>query len=387
MKKLVGFVLFTSLMMLAACGESNDGLSMNEVLDQSIKATGGLNSYTADMKIDTEMMGMEVSIEAAGNITHDPDALYLDMAMGMTGFTMDLEVYAVDEEIYMSMFGEWLIMEEEDLGLESFDQLTAEELEKLKNFEEQFEMREEDDVYVLTLSGEGEEFEALLDSYLEASMGDLAMDPMWEDEALFEFGVNQLEMELTIEKETMYVISQIVDAEIEIDGEASQLHVESTISDMNEIEPIEVPEEIKESAVMEDVFDEEFGLVEEPMTLEEIQEVVDYTIPVINDIPEAYEMTETYYDEFADMTSLFYEKDAEHLLVLSVFPSKEAYGEMYIVGETEETSINGNEGLLETLEDNYMFLTWEHEGVLIELISEGSEMTKEALLETAESIK
>src|SRR5699024_556791 len=143
MKKLVGFILLTALMILVACGQSNDDLSMNEVLDQSIQATGGLNSYAADMKIDTEMMGMEVSIEATGNITHNPDALYLDMAMGMPGFTMDVETYAVDEEVYMSMFGEWLIMEEEDLGLESFDQLTAEELEKLKSFEDQFEMTEE----------------------------------------------------------------------------------------------------------------------------------------------------------------------------------------------------------------------------------------------------
>lgn len=391
MRKSIGLLMIALSILLAACG-AQEAKTVSEVLEQAVAASQELESYTADIKMDTEMMGMEVSIEGTSDITHNPDTLYLEMKMGMMGMTMDVETYVVEDEVYMGMFGEWFIVDEEEMGLESFDQLNEEELEKLNAFADQFEMTEEDDVYVLTLSGEGEAFKELIEPYLEASMEDFAMDPSME-EALANITVNSLEMEMRVEQKTMLMQSQTVTAEIEIDGEPSQIHAESTISNVNGVDPVVIPEEVKENAVAEsELLDEEYEheYEEESLPLDEIKEIVDYTVPEVTAVPEGYEMTDSYYysDEFLDMVYLLYEKDAENGFVFTIYPSKEVYGEVYEDDMTETVSINGNEGVLETISEDFLFLTWEHDsGVFLELMGEGSEMTKEVLLQIAESVE
>ncbi|MCF3944225.1 DUF4367 domain-containing protein [Oceanobacillus alkalisoli] len=389
MKKTIVLLLLASLLLLAACGEDKEQLNVSEVLEQAIQANADLESYSTDMKIDTEVMEMEMTIEGSADITHNPDTLYLDMAMGMAGISMDIETYVVGEEVYMSMFGEWLIMDDEEMGLDNFDQLNQEELDKLESFVDQFEMTEEDEVYVLRLAGEGEEFEKLIEPYLDATMGDLAMDVSLEEEDFSDLSISNFETEMKVDKETMLVQSQTVQAEFEMDGEAYQVNAEVTMSNMNEVEPIEIPEEVKESAVTEADWEEDLGFVEEEMSLEEIKETVDYTIPDLSFVPDGYELTESYYysDDESEMVYLIYEDEDRNGVVFSIYPSQEDYGEVYEDEETETVSVNGNEAVLEVIDEEFMYLTWEYEDVFLELIGEGTEMTKKLLLQIAEGIE
>lgn len=118
MKKVTAWMMIVFLLLLAACG--GEAKTAEEVIKQSIQASEELESYSEEMKIDTEMMGMEMTIEATVDITHNPDGLYLEMMMGMAGITMDLETYMVGDEVFMKMFGEWVVVEDEELmGLDS----------------------------------------------------------------------------------------------------------------------------------------------------------------------------------------------------------------------------------------------------------------------------
>lgn len=389
MRKTIVLLLLAGLLLLAACGEDKEQLNVSEVLEQAIQTNADLESYSTDMKIDTEVMEMEMTIEGSADITHNPDTLYLDMAMGMAGISMDIETYVVGEEVYMSMFGEWLIMDDEEMGLDNFDQLNQEELDKLESFVDQFEMTEEDGVYVLRLAGEGEEFEELIEPYLDATMGDLAMDVSLEEEDFSDLSISNFETEMRVDKETMLVQSQTVQAEFEMDGEAYQVNAEVTMSNMNEVEPIEIPEEVKESAVTEADWEEDLGFVEEEMSLEEIKETVDYTIPDLAFVPDGYELTESYYysDDESEMVYLIYEDEDRNGVVFSIYPSQEDYGEVYEDEETETVSVNGNEAVLEVIDEEFMYLTWEYEDVFLELIGEGTEMTKKLLLQIAEGIE
>lgn len=386
MRKINVLLITVTIMLLAACGAGEKALTKTEVLSQAIEAVEKVESYSADMKIDTDAMGMAITIEGTGDITHHPDAFYMEMTMGMPGMSMETETYAVGEEVFMGMFGEWFIMSEEDLGLESFDQLNAEELDKLNEFDDQFEMTEEDNMYVLTLSGEGEEFAQLAETYVQSVMEDYSADLELEEEAL-NFSVNSLDMELQIDKETMLIMTQKVAANIEMDDETFQIDAEVTVSNVNEVGPIEIPDEIRENAVAEDDMDDAFSYEEESMTLEEIQEMVDYTVPQVSNVPEGFEMTDSYYDEFMDMAYFIYEKDLENGLILSVYPSIEAYDDIIMDEVAETVMIHDKEGTLETIEDDLFYLTWEHNDLFLELIGEGSEMTKDLLLEIAESVE
>ncbi|MCM3741617.1 DUF4367 domain-containing protein [Oceanobacillus luteolus] len=392
MKKSIALLMMAVLLLLAACG--GEAKTAGEVMEESIKATEELESYSADMKVDTEVMGMDMNIEAVSDITHNPDTLYMDMSMGMTGFTMDVEVYVVGEEAYMKMFGEWVMMDAEEIvGLEGFDQLNQTELEKLNDFIDHFEMTEEDGMYVLTLTGEGEEFQTLIDTYLEASMGDLAMDPSIEEDLYTDLVVNSLKMELKIDKKSMIIQEQSVDADLSLDGESYAIKADTIISNVNEVEPVAIPDEVKDNAVTEDSL-LDFGFTEESLPLEEIREIVDYTVPEATFVPEGFELTDSSYyeDEMIEMVYLSYDKDGDNYFGLTVYPSKEAYveafGEVYEDESTETISINGSEGVLEVLDESFLFLTWEHEdGAFLELISEGTDITREILMEIAEGIQ
>lgn len=394
MKKLWTVFAVALIMLLAACGGQP---TAGDVLKDAIEANEKLDSYSSDMKIETEAMGMKVTIEASGDVTHNPDTMYLDMSMGMMGFSIDFEAYVVDEEMYMGMFESWFIVEDDEMELGDFDQLTQEQLEGLESLAEKFEMTEEDGAYVLTLSGEGEDFEEVIKPFLEASLADMTEDFGMGDE-FSDFTVNSLDLELKIDKKSKIIQSQSVTAELEVDGETYTVDVEVNISNVGEVEPIEIPEEVKENAVTEEEFDDLFGFADdfdddysyfdESMSLDEIREIVDYTIPELTYVPEDYTLTESIYDEMFDSVYVLYEKDQENYIIYSIYPTSEVYDEIFFDETTDEMlEINGNEAVLEVFDDYYLFLTWVQDGSSIELLGEGPDMTKEILIEIAESAK
>src|SRR5690606_38457179 len=130
-----------------------------------IEKSTALKSYSIEMNLDIETDGMEQKMDITGDITHNPDAMYLNMKMEALGMDIVSEMYMTKDAAYMSMFGEWIKMDTEELGISSFDQLNEESLEKLNQFTDQFEMKEEEGKYILTLSGNDETYKTLIEDY------------------------------------------------------------------------------------------------------------------------------------------------------------------------------------------------------------------------------
>lgn len=391
MKRLLFLFVFASLMVLAACGSKPQ--TAEELLDSAIEANEELDSYSFEMMMEAESMGTTMKIEATGDVTYEPNVMHMKMSMGLIGITLDVETYITDDDMYMQMFGEWIRIEEDEVELDAIDEMVSDQLDDLDEFINEFEFKEEDDAYVLTLTSSGEEFIDYLESYLSTLEMGADADLLDDD---FASTVNSIDMEMKFDKETFLLTSQTIDMEFDEDGETLDAHVEIMLSNMNEIDPIEIPEEVKENAVSEDLFtddlfggflDDDFDWDEEDdwMTLEEMEEAVGYVIPEVTDIPENYEMIDYYHEPFYDAVVLEYIKDFDNQFMLSVYPSIDAYGEIPMDAETVD--VDGTEGTIVRGDDDFILILWEFEDVFLELIGFGPEMTDEFLLKIAESVE
>lgn len=420
MRKTFTFIMLAAMLFLVACGML-DKKTAGDVIVESIEATQELMSYTMDMEIETKVDDVKILMELSGDVTHEPEAVHMNMSMGIPGMSMDFEIYMVDETMYMNVFGQWVKAEDEEFQFDELDQLNENDLEKYKQFAETFEMTEEDDVYVLKLSESGDEFAEILKPFLEASMQDMGEDTGFDEdfleEILEDIDVKEIELELHIDKETMFVTKQTLESTMEVDGETLELKVEATLSNFNEIDPIEVPKDVIENAIDEDDLDdfdlgfdfeddfdfdeeEDFNLdfVFESMTFEEIREAVNFAIPELTYIPEGYELIDSIYyaDDEMEMVYAVYDKGGTDSITYSIYPFIDNYlaeygidfRDAYVDDWTELVTINGNDGVLEKLDDDFIFLTWElDDGLILELLGEGTDVSKEFLIEIAEGIQ
>jgi hypothetical protein len=389
------FTLFLIVLMfgLTAC-QQEENLDKEEVLAKAVEAINSLNGYSIDMNMNVDTMGMENTITANGNVTHDPDTMHLNMSMGMAGMSMDFETYANEETAYMSMFGEWFKMSEEEADLDSFDQLNKEEMEKLQRFSDEFQMEEKDDSYVLTLVGGGDQYSPLIEELVQSSLGEMPVEE--GADILSTMTVNQLELEITIDKKTFIQTGQNVNADLEIeeDGTTTPLLLKGqfTISNINQVDPIEIPQEVIDRAVSEDEYmegfkeeDAEFFDFGKEMSPEEIQEQASYTVPKLTHVPEGYSLIESMYDESMSMAMFSYEKDEENGFMLSINPiGDDAIQDDMFAGE--KVTVQGNEADFYQEDEWFYSVSWEQEGLFVEIIGSGS-LTREEILEIAENIQ
>ncbi|KGR77709.1 DUF4367 domain-containing protein [Ureibacillus manganicus] len=382
MKKL-GFYLasFLLLLVLSACGAKD--LDKSEVLAKSIEESTALKSYSIKMDLDIDADGMEQKMSIDGDITHNPDAMYFKMNMEALGMDIISEMYMNKDAAYMSMFGEWLKMDTKELGITSFDQLNEESMEKLKSFTDQFEMTEDDEKYILTLSGNDETYKVLIEDYVSSSMGtDLAANPEME-ELLNSIKINQIDLEYHVDKESFIQTTQVFNIDLEMDMEGTKIPLkmkgEATISNINGVDPIEIPQEAIDNAVTEDEMYSGFG----SMSVDEIQELSNYVIVEPTNLPEGYVYTEGFFDETMEMAMLSYDKDENNWILVSSNPVEHlSLQDM----EGDEIAVRGTTGVLFEMED-YVSISWEEDGLLYEVSASSTELTKEQVLEVVESIQ
>ncbi len=374
------------LLVLAACGTKE--LDKSEVLSKSIEASTALESYSIEMDMDIDAEDMQQKMTLTGDVTNNPDAMYLNINMEVFGMEMISEMYLKENEVYMSMFEQWVKMDAEALGISSFNQLNEEGLDQLKQFEEQFEMTEEEDQYILTLSGNDEAFKVLVEDYVSSSLGgDLSAAPEME-ELVNSMTINQIDLEYHVDKESFIQTKQVFNIDLEMDMEGTKIPLKMTgeaiISNINGVEPIEVPAEAIENAITEDeMYSEEDTYYEESLSIEEVQELTSYQVVVPTAIPEDYVFTEGFYDESMEMATLSFDKDVDNWVMFSINPL-----EYYSLAdyEGEEISVRGTTGLVYEMED-YVNITWEENGLLYDLVVSSTELTKDQVLEIAESLQ
>jgi len=224
---------------MAGCGQK---LTQADVLKKASEAIDTVDSYSIESTVKMTMTDMEMTMDLSGDITKDPQAMYMKMGIAMAGMSMDMETYVLENEAYMSMFGQWVKATPEELELDGMDQFNKDEIEKLNNFKDYYEMKEEGSNYVLTLKGEGEKFNELVKSFLQQT-------EVTGESEIADFKVNSLDLVVQIDKKSYAIVSEKVKAELEYEGEVMKMEAETKFTNVNKVEPIQVPDDVKESAV------------------------------------------------------------------------------------------------------------------------------------------
>lgn len=261
-------------LVLAACGSE----SAEEVYSNAMDAAEEMESAEATMDMTQNMdLGDEGSIQVDSSydmeITLDPLAMHMDGTTSMGGGDdddsalagleqdMDMEIYMVDDTIYMynEMMGGWVKMDgtEMDMVEELAGQQPdpADQIEMFEDYVDDLSFDETDDGYVFKLKAEDGDFDELFDKLIEENLsddmlGDLGAD---EQEMLDNMEINSMDMEIGIDKETydMKTYNVDMDMTMEMAGEKMDISqsVESEYSNINGVDDIEVPDDVEDEAV------------------------------------------------------------------------------------------------------------------------------------------
>ncbi|RKQ31345.1 DUF6612 family protein [Oceanobacillus halophilus] len=272
MKKwLVTLALLLTTMVLAACGES-DGTA-EEVYTKALEASEEMESAEVDMEMTQEMMipgeteSMTMESEMAGSMVMEPLAMHqkgvisIDMGeMSDVPMEMEQEIYLVDNEMYMfdSMSNQWMKMDDSMIPMEALNsqQMDAsEQLSMLEEYMKELNFEEAEDEYVLNLSADGEGIKEMSKELINDVIPEDITAQLGEDvsKVLENMEITTLTFDISIDKDTYQMTNYNMNMDMTIaqDGEEMNIkqEVKTTYKNINTIDHIEVPQEVKDSAV------------------------------------------------------------------------------------------------------------------------------------------
>lgn len=275
------YVLATSALMvftLAACTDTAEpisgtqdksSLTLQQVFEKAIERQQTLKNVhaTVDMEQETEMVveGEKIQFSTSSDLEMDiqqnPMAMYtkgtVAMDMGGESMEMPIEMYMSEADGFYLLNGEanqWVKLPDDQ-----YQQVLAQtgaqtdatvQLEQLKQFIDDFEFKQDDQSYLLTLNIEGDKFKSFIAGQLDATFGETAemskdlMKTMTFEDSKYElvidkntFDTKEIEMDLTMN--------------MEMEGQPAKIVNDATIeySKFDELAEITVPKEVKDKAV------------------------------------------------------------------------------------------------------------------------------------------
>lgn len=259
-------------LVLAACGNE----SAEDVYSKAMDAAEEMESAEATMDMTQTMdFGDEGSMDVDSSydmeMTMDPLAMHMDGTTsiggdddtaGMSGLgDMDMELYMVDDMMYMynGMMGSWMKMDGADVDM--IEELAgqqpdpAEQIEMIEDYMDDISFEESDDAYVLTLKADGDEFDELFQEMLEENMSGEMLGEMGaeEQEMLDNMEIHSMSMEIGIDKDSYDMKTYDVDMDMTMKIAGEEMNISQTLkseySNINNVDPIEVPDDVKDEAV------------------------------------------------------------------------------------------------------------------------------------------
>ncbi|SES12987.1 DUF6612 family protein [Salisediminibacterium halotolerans] len=269
---------------LAACNNNvtDGGEDPEEILNQSMEAMDNLDSYGIDMatsqSISTEgedeagdgEFGIETTTEM--DMTLDPLSFSQTMTMNLPEME-DEANEETDDMTYLSYFHEdegffmedsttdtWFQLEDdmmEDYLMITDQQVSPDDqLQVLEDHISDISMDESDSAYVITLETEEMNMQELMEDL--DGMGMDGMDGMDEmfTEMFEETDIESMNFQVSIDKDTYYQTESLVELSMKMDmmGQSIQTSQENTIMyrDFDEIDEIEIPQDVIDSAEQTD---------------------------------------------------------------------------------------------------------------------------------------
>ncbi|MEK3936751.1 DUF6612 family protein [Sporosarcina sp. FSL W7-1349] len=241
-------------------------LTAMEVYEKAMEASEDLKSMHAKMDIQqkievpSEDLKMDSKIKMDMDMIMEPLAMYqkMNMDMGEQG-AMATEIYMTDAGFFMfdPESEQWLKFPKE-MSDDMMEQMgggtdPTPDMEMFKEFTDDFQFEQTDDEFILTLSAEGEKFNSLMKKAIADSMP--AGMEMGEEEAelMENMNVKSLNFEIFIDKETFQTNAFNMDMDMTMAVEGQEMHIiqqmKSIISQINEIDKIDVPQDVLDNAV------------------------------------------------------------------------------------------------------------------------------------------
>lgn len=278
MKKWTALLSVVTLSLgLAACNETatpvqekevteTSKLTLQEVYDKSMKASKELKSVkgSIDMKqtmnIPSEEMTLDIQSVMDMEYIIEPMQMHQKgtttmMGVGESGESQEteMETYITEDAMYMyeGTTAQWMKFPQEmvDQMLSTTKQTDpATQLQPLQEYLEQVEFEQDDENYILTLEGSGEEFTSLVQDQVDEALQSLTT----EENVNLDFAIHSIEYLVHIDKKSFQTnkLDMIIDMDMTIEGETvnMQLNAKTNFSNFNEIDEIVVPQEIIDGA-------------------------------------------------------------------------------------------------------------------------------------------
>lgn len=278
MKKWTALLSVVTLSLgLAACNETatsvpekevteTSKLTLQEVYDKSMKASEELKSVkgTIDMKqtmtipseemtLDiTSLMDMEYIIEPM-QMHQKGTTTMMDVGDGGESQATEMETYITEDAMYVyeGTTAQWIKFPQEmvDQMMGAANQTDpATQLQPLQEYLEKVKFEQDDENYILTLKGSGEEFTSLVKGQVDEALQSLTAD----ENVNLDFTIHTVDYLVHIDKKTFQTnkMDVVIDMDMSMEGETVNMKIDAKtdFSKFNEIDEIIVPQEVIDSA-------------------------------------------------------------------------------------------------------------------------------------------
>lgn len=239
--------------------EANE-LTLQEVFDKATEAHNELTSFESNLKMEQTVEMNDESFDTNSDIVVkmiiDPLTMHQKMSMEVPGGeAIEMDTYLTKDGLYMfePLEQQWMQFPEEFsdqvIQLSGEQSTPTDQLKQFESFTDDFQFEEDGANYKLTLKASGKKF----DEFLKESVKNTLPEDMQLDENIFEdMTFDHVEYVILIDKETFYLnaLDIVMDSQVTVEGETMKLHqkIESTYSNINEIDEIKIPKEALENA-------------------------------------------------------------------------------------------------------------------------------------------
>lgn len=260
MKKTLG-ISIGSLLLLSACAESSS-LSAEEILQKSSEKMEELTSYQINSTAEQQMKAdgeedVHVTTETVMQLTQEPLSFKEEASIQMTGGADMLSYTSYFHEaeglfIEDPMIGGWIRLPEENqeeiLAMTDSQVHPEEQLQLFQEYVSEVELETTEEEYIIHLQGETLELQEIMEQLGGATMENF--DEMME--MLDEVEINSFEYTANIDQKTYFQkeASIVLSLTFTENGETMDMEqtTEMTMSNFNEIEEIEIPVEVIDTA-------------------------------------------------------------------------------------------------------------------------------------------
>ncbi|SDM12530.1 DUF6612 family protein [Sediminibacillus halophilus] len=247
-------LLFLVLLMTAC--SADEKAELEDIYQQTLAASEELENFEMEAKVNQQMEGGGIEIPPISTtinakIQLEPLAFY--QTMDVIG--QEVEMYYTEEGMFFKdpQQGQWMkgpkeLMDQLNLATVQQQQNPSGQLKQLEKYAEDFSIEETDNRYILSLSASGEGFDQLLKEQLNSlPEGEITA------EVFDNMKINKLDYTITVSKDTYYPEAMTVDMDLDIEENGTTTNLsqkmESTYRNFNELDKIEIPKEVTDTAV------------------------------------------------------------------------------------------------------------------------------------------